>query len=206
MVASQNERTSRCPGAVASEIRERRPTQTAQSALRNGRRNCAVLTPGAARPRTQLICHRRSGHLTGRDEAGRSVFKSFEATPKVVEIDFDPGLTFYELYMTDGVPRLTGLEPDPMLTGDKRFPGPGGTMFRLISYPPKRPQRLEAAAWSYLRQRSARALGEGSWHGRPFRTRCPRNAYLGHYRLWDRHSWRDDAGIGRRTEGSSASR
>lgn len=78
--------------------------------------------------------------LTGRDEAGKSVFKSFDVTSKVVEIDANPGLTFYELYMTDGVPKLTGLEPDPMLQGTKAFPGPGGTMFRLISYPPKRPE------------------------------------------------------------------
>ena len=27
-----------------------------------------------------------------------------------------------------------------MLKGTKAFPGPGGTMFRLISYPPKRPE------------------------------------------------------------------
>jgi hypothetical protein len=78
--------------------------------------------------------------LTGRDEAGKSVFKSFDVTPAVVEIDNNPGLTFYELYMTEGVPRLTGLEPDPMLKGTKAFPGPGGTMFRLISYPPRRPE------------------------------------------------------------------
>lgn len=78
--------------------------------------------------------------LTGRDETGRSVFKSLDITPKVVEIDANPGLTFYELYMTDEVPRLTGLEPDPMHERTKAFPGPGGTMFRLISYPPRRPE------------------------------------------------------------------
>lgn len=78
--------------------------------------------------------------LTGRDAAGKSVFKSFDVTPKVVEIDSNPGLTFYELYMTEGVPQLTGLEADPMVQGTKAFPGPGGTMFRLISYPPKRPE------------------------------------------------------------------
>jgi hypothetical protein len=76
--------------------------------------------------------------VTGRDEAGKSVFKSFDVTSKVVEIDANPGLTFYELYMTEGVPQLTGLEADPMLKGTKAFPGPGGTMFRLISYPPRR--------------------------------------------------------------------
>jgi hypothetical protein len=78
--------------------------------------------------------------LTGRDAAGKSVFISTDVTSKVVEIDSNPGLTFYELYMTEGVPKLTGLEPDPMLKGTIGFPGPGGTMFRLISYPPRRPE------------------------------------------------------------------
>jgi len=77
--------------------------------------------------------------LTGRDAAGKSVFKSFDVTPNVVEIDSNPGLTFYELYSTEGTPQLTGLEADPMLQKTKAFPEPGGTKFRLISYPPKRP-------------------------------------------------------------------
>jgi hypothetical protein len=77
--------------------------------------------------------------LTGRDAAGKSVFKSFDVTPNVVPIDSNPGLTFYELYSTEGVPQLTGQEADPMLQKTKDFPGPGGTNFRLISYPPKRP-------------------------------------------------------------------
>src|SRR2546421_5466696 len=38
--------------------------------------------------------------LTGRDAAGKSVFKSFDITPQVVAIDSNPGLTFYELYVT----------------------------------------------------------------------------------------------------------
>jgi len=56
-----------------------------------------------------------------------------------VEIDSNPGLTFYELYATQGVPQLTGLERDPMLKKTRDFPDPGGTNFRLISYPPRRP-------------------------------------------------------------------
>lgn len=78
--------------------------------------------------------------LTGRDANGKSVFKSFDVTPKVVTIDANPGLIFYEVYITEGVPQLTGMEPDPMLQGTRAFPGPGGTMFRLISYPPKMPE------------------------------------------------------------------
>jgi hypothetical protein len=77
--------------------------------------------------------------LTGRDAAGKSVFQSFDVTPNVVRIDSNPGLTFYELYSIDGTPTLTGKEPDPMLRKTKAFPPPGGTNFRLISYPPKRP-------------------------------------------------------------------
>ena len=77
--------------------------------------------------------------LTGRSPSGKSVFQSFDVTPQVVHIDSNPGLTFYELYATEGVPGLTGKEPDPMLRKTQDFPGPGGTNFRLISYPPRRP-------------------------------------------------------------------
>ena len=78
--------------------------------------------------------------LTGRDATGKSVFRSFDVTPQVIPIDANPGLTFYELYATEGVPRLSGTEPDPMLRKTQAFPGPGGTNFRLISYPGKRPE------------------------------------------------------------------
>ena len=78
--------------------------------------------------------------LTGRDAAGKSVFRSFDVTPQVIPIDANPGLTFYELYATEGVPQLAGTEPDPMLRKTRAFPGPGGTNFRLITYPGKRPE------------------------------------------------------------------
>ena len=47
--------------------------------------------------------------LTGRDAAGKSVFKSFDVTPQVIPIDANPGLTFYELYATEGVPQTPGM-------------------------------------------------------------------------------------------------
>lgn len=77
--------------------------------------------------------------LTGRDPSGKSVFKAAGITPQVIRIDSNPGLTFYELYATEGIPGVTGTEPDPMLRKTKDFPNPGGTNFRLISYPPRRP-------------------------------------------------------------------
>ena len=117
---------------------DRRQLLQALSAMATGSALAAMSQPADAKDLSDLPPPKRA--LTGRDEAGKSVFKSFDVTPKVVEIDASPGLTFYELYMTEGVPALTGLEPDPMLKGTKAFPGPGGTMFRLISYPPKRPE------------------------------------------------------------------
>src|SRR3954447_12576108 len=120
------------------ESGDRRSLLQALSALAAGGTLAAMSQPAQAKDLSELPPPRRA--LTGRDEAGKSVFKSFDVTSKVVEIDSNPGLTFYEMYMTEGMPRLTRLEPDPMLGGTKAFPGPGGTMFRLISYPPQRPE------------------------------------------------------------------
>jgi hypothetical protein len=117
---------------------DRRQLLQAFSALAGSGALAAMSQPAAAKDASELPPPKRA--LTGRDEAGKSVFKSFDVTSKVVDIDSNPGLTFYELYRTEGVPQLTGLEPDPMLKGTIGFPGPGGTMFRLISYPPKRPE------------------------------------------------------------------
>ena len=117
---------------------DRRQLLRALSALAGGGALAALSPPAEAKDASELPPPKRV--LTGRDAAGKSVFKSVDVTPMVVEIDNNPGLTFYENYITDGVPQLTGLEPDPMLKGTIGFPGPGGTMFRLISYPPRRPE------------------------------------------------------------------
>src|SRR4030095_6971805 len=44
--------------------------------------------------------------LTGRDEANKSVFKSFDITPQALRFESTPGLVFYELYATEGVPEV----------------------------------------------------------------------------------------------------
>ena len=116
----------------------RRHLLHAVSAIAGSGSLAAMAQPAAAKDASEPAPPKRA--LTGRNEAGKSVFKSFDVTPKVVEIDSNPGLTFHEMYITEEVPRLTGLEPDPMLKGTRGFPGPGGTMFRLISYPPRRPE------------------------------------------------------------------
>jgi hypothetical protein len=142
----------------------RRHLLQALSAMVGGSALAALSPPAQARDASELPPPRRA--LTGRDDAGKSVFKSFDVTSKVVEIDANPGLTFYELYMTEGVPRLTGQEPDPMLNGTRDFPGPGGTLFRLISYPPKRPDGWKpppgVTLESGLRELSEKVPGMGN--------------------------------------------
>jgi quercetin dioxygenase-like cupin family protein len=142
---------------------DRRHLLQALSAMAGGGALAVLSQPAEAKDSSDLPPPKRA--LTGRDEAGKSVFKSIDVTPKVVEIDANPGLTFYELYMTEGVPRLTGLEADPMLQGTKAFPGPGGTMFRLISYPPKRPEGYKPPPGvtfeSGLREMSEKVPGMG---------------------------------------------
>ena len=123
---------------------DRRHLLAALSAMAGGGALAAMSQPAAAQTPSDLPPPKRA--LTGRDAAGKSVFKSFDVTPKIVEIDSNPGLTFHEMYITEGVPQLTGQEPDPMLKGTIAFPGPGGTMFRLISYPGRRPEGYKPPA------------------------------------------------------------
>ena len=106
---------------------DRRQLLQALSALAGSGALAAISQPAEAKDSSDLPPPKRV--LTGRDEAGKSVFKSFDVTSKVVEIDSNPGLTFYELYMTEGVPRLTGLEPDPISRARKAFPAQGVRCF-----------------------------------------------------------------------------
>jgi len=138
---SRNKDKSSCDAARPSEQStgtDRRQLLQVFSAIAGSGALAAMPQSAGAKDASELPPPKRA--LTGRNEAGKSVFKSTDVTSKVVDIDSNPGLTFYELYMTEGVPQLTGLELDPMLKGTIGFPGPGGTMFRLISYPPKRPE------------------------------------------------------------------
>jgi mannose-6-phosphate isomerase-like protein (cupin superfamily) len=77
------------------------------------------------------------------------VFHSFDVTPRVVTFDALPGLVFWEVYATEDTPRLTGREPDPMQTKKGSLPGPGGSLFRLVQFPPKPPEGAEPAPEAY---------------------------------------------------------
>lgn len=117
----------------------------------------------AADAAAELAPPRRA--LTGRDAAGKSVFEAFDVTPQVVTFDARPGLAFYELYATDGVPSVTGHEPDPMLTRKGTFPAPGATLFRMVQFPPRLPSgnTLPPEAYArYLEELDAKIPGMSS--------------------------------------------
>ena len=78
--------------------------------------------------------------LTGRDDAGKSVFKSFDVTSKIVPLDSRPGAAYYEMYATEGTPSVTGQEPDPMPTHEGFFPAPGATFFLMVQFAPRPPE------------------------------------------------------------------
>ncbi len=136
-------KTNKSP-AEAELLPDRRHLLAALSAMAGGGALAAMSQPAAAQAPSDLPPPKRV--VTGRDAAGKSVFRSFDVTPRIVEIDSNPGLAFHEMYITEGVPQLTGQEPDPMLKGTIAFPGPGGTMFRLISYPGRRPEGYKPPA------------------------------------------------------------
>ncbi|MEI5665406.1 hypothetical protein WBO78_07020 [Bosea sp. CCNWLW174] len=64
---------------------DRRRLLQALSALAGGGALTAMSPPAGAKDSSDLPPPKRA--LTGRDAAGKSVFKSFDVTPKVVEID-----------------------------------------------------------------------------------------------------------------------
>jgi mannose-6-phosphate isomerase-like protein (cupin superfamily) len=106
------------------------------------------LSPANARAQSEGFPTPRHA-LTGRDDSGKSIFKSFDVTPQVVAFASSPGLAFHELYSTEGVPRVTGQEPDPMLTKKGSFPAPGGSLFRLVLFPPKPPEGTKPVPGAY---------------------------------------------------------
>ena len=118
---------------------DRRQLLQVLSALAGGGALAAMSQPAEAKDASELPPPKRA--LTGRDEAGKSVFKSFDVTSKVVEIDSNPGLSsFYETLHDGGCARAHRPGAGSDAQGNERLSGPGGTIFRLISYPPKRPE------------------------------------------------------------------
>jgi mannose-6-phosphate isomerase-like protein (cupin superfamily) len=77
---------------------------------------------------------------------GKSVFVSIDTTPRVVRFERRKDLVFWEMYATDAVPAVTGHEPDPVLNMRSFVPGPEGSRFRLVQFPPRPPEGSQPPA------------------------------------------------------------
>lgn len=116
MARKRRHPSERAPSSTDSVRRRTIATIGVAAAGAMSRESMAAGESGVAVPRRAL---------TGRDDAGKSVFKSFDVTPQVVTFASRPGVAFYELYATAGVPSVTGHEPDPMISRKGAFPAPG---------------------------------------------------------------------------------
>ena len=117
---------------------DRRQLLQALSAVVGGGALAAMSQPAEAKDASELPPPKRA--LTGRDEAGKSVFKSFDVTLQGGGDRFQSGTDFLRALHDRGRARAHRPGAGPDAAGTKAFPGPGGTMFRLISYPPRRPE------------------------------------------------------------------
>lgn len=73
--------------------------------------------------------------VTGHDRAGKSVFVS-EGEPPNQKAHAASGFSITEIWSAEEVPQLPAPGGDPTLERHQYFPGPGGTRFVLVRFPP----------------------------------------------------------------------
>jgi mannose-6-phosphate isomerase-like protein (cupin superfamily) len=74
--------------------------------------------------------------VTSHTSVGKSVFLRNEEPERVVSFDHLPGAMLIELWATDECPILPAPPGDPTITMASFVPGPGGTRFRIVRFPP----------------------------------------------------------------------
>ncbi|HKC89742.1 MAG TPA: cupin domain-containing protein [Candidatus Limnocylindria bacterium] len=74
--------------------------------------------------------------VTGRDRSDKSVFVMEGAPVSGRAMEGIPNFRIDLVWGTEGVPTLPPAEEDPTLGGRKFFPGPGGTRFLVVTFPP----------------------------------------------------------------------
>ena len=84
--------------------------------------------------------------VTGHDEEGRSAFVSDGAAGAVKEMDSMPGLALTELWRTSGAPADNRGSEDAADGPVVLEPAPGGTVFRIVEFPPDSAWRDRADA------------------------------------------------------------
>ncbi len=74
--------------------------------------------------------------ITGRDSKGKSVFVENAHAPAQHDYVHIPGMTSVQLWSTSADPAIPGSYSDPVAKIQSIVPGPGGTQFMIIAFPP----------------------------------------------------------------------
>ncbi|HSD10473.1 MAG TPA: cupin domain-containing protein [Candidatus Binatia bacterium] len=73
--------------------------------------------------------------VTGRDQAGKSIFVSEGPVPRGVAMRGVPRFRIDEVWRLAGIPDLPADRDDPTLAPHPFFPDPGGTEFCVVTFP-----------------------------------------------------------------------
>jgi mannose-6-phosphate isomerase-like protein (cupin superfamily) len=76
--------------------------------------------------------------VTGRNAAGESVFVSSGDAPCTHDFVAIPGMSVTQLWSTPAAPEIPQTVADPTAAIKSIVPGPGGTQFMLVAFPPDR--------------------------------------------------------------------
>lgn len=74
--------------------------------------------------------------VTGKNGAGKSVVLSDGVSPRERVLEHTPGFVSSPLWTSASVPTLPGDGKDPMSVGGSLLPGPGGSTFMIVVFPP----------------------------------------------------------------------
>lgn len=74
--------------------------------------------------------------VTGRDANGKSVFVAAGDATAQHDYVHIPGMSIVQLWSTPGAPQIPREFTDPAATVQSIVPGPGGTQFMVVSFPP----------------------------------------------------------------------
>jgi mannose-6-phosphate isomerase-like protein (cupin superfamily) len=73
--------------------------------------------------------------VTGHDEEGKAIFISDGTPARHITFDNLPGLEFFELWATEGVPQIPVDNFDPSVDIQSFVPSATGTRFRIVRFP-----------------------------------------------------------------------
>jgi hypothetical protein len=93
--------------------------------------------------------------ITGHDSQGRSTFIADGEAPNVLEIPAMPGLALTDLWETEQAPASNAGHADAADRPVRLEPPPGGTIFRIVEFPPDSQWRTERSREAFA------AIGAG---------------------------------------------